>query len=1206
VRAPRSAPPWGVRSDRGLFNGDALLVAPAAVRMVELERPLVDVHLPQARHGGAYRSLLALARLDGDPLGAAVIPVDPEGLVPGDRLRLELRRQLDTELIDAFGRRGLELPASLPEEGVPVPRPGLVVTSARGPSVSVVATTCRNPVQTERCLRSILACDYREFEVIVVENRPGLPTTPRMLAEQFGDDPRVRYVEEPLHGLARARNAGLKVAHGEVVAFTDDDVIVDSAWVARCAEAFERADDIACVTGLILPLELETDGQLLLEQFAGFSKGFQPRIWRLPAARESHPLLPYTPGVIGSGANTALRADIAAKLGGFDTRLGAGTPAAGGEDLDLYIRLLREGCVVAYEPSVLVWHEHPEALRHFHRRVYRYGVGLAATMTKQLISGPDRRELLSAVPAGLRYALDPVSPKNARKGGDYPRRLNWIERFGMLLGPAAYMASALGTAVRHRVPLRRTLPSTVEAGHPAEAGRAERVARPPAVASPAERALAATAAAFCFAALLSVGLGLPAWLRFAAVLGTLCLAPGAVLIGLLGGRAEELGLVLGTSLAVSAVLAQSMLWLGAWQPEAYLYVLAAACLPPLVARVHVSWRKPPDTPLEPLRNAAAGLTPSEAVHGAVVVTALAVWGASLMGADLSRMAGLGLLNAMPPTFFLAFALLLAGFTVAVTREQLVPKLLGLYVLVLILVVHGTTPLLYDQPRYQWVYNHFAVMDLIARAGSVDRTVDIYNNWPGFFALNAWISSVGGLRPPVYGAWAQVFFNLANVAALRFALRGLTSDDRLIWVAVLLFVLGNWVGQDYLAPQAFGFALSLVILGLCLRCGYAPRAARWRGGRWWAAALDRVRQLVLRRAPVDDPQPPVPLSGGAAVVLGGICFLAVVFSHQLTPVMLIGGVTGLALITRRVPVWIPVAMAAIEAWWLWRAWPYFRLHFTLVSVDPTASTAPKGYRVGQGLPHQELVTYGAAAEYVLMAGLASIGAVRRVRAGHWDLAAVTLVIVPMLVVLAQSYGGEGRQRVYLFALPWLCFFAASACTPRGRSRGPRILRSWRIALASGAAGTSLLFSYFGLEYMNYISRDDVAAAVWFNEHAPRSSLFVAATTTSVSRVTAGYARVSDPRYTTSPVLRDHVALPGRKLGRKDVARIERALLGYGARHTFLAVTESQRRMARLYGILPDGWDRRLEEALRRSPSFQLVYRRGKASIYEYRPRPGGGS
>jgi GT2 family glycosyltransferase len=1196
-----------------------LLVAPAAVRMVELDEPLADLRLPPPRLGETYRSLLAVARLDGDPLGAAIIPVQAGGLVPRDRLALELRRQLDTELADAFARRGLELPAALPPEGIPsLPGRDRRRTSGRPRSVSVVATTCGNPVAIERCLRSILACDYSEFEVIVVENRPASSATRRMLAERFGHEPRVRYVEEPLPGLSRARNAGLKVTEGEVVAYTDDDVIVDPAWLQRCADAFERADDIACVTGLILPLELETDSQLLLEQFGGFSKGFKRRTWRLPSACESHPLLPYTPGVIGSGANTALRADIATKLGGFDTALGAGTPAAGGEDLDLYIRLLLEGCVVAYEPSAIVWHEHPEALSPFRRRVYRYGVGLAATITKQLVAGPERLELLSAVPAGVRYALDPASPKNAGKGDDYPRRLNWIERLGMLVGPAAYLASALGSAVQRRLPLRRNghvsgralhlerlilssgeTVELVEVGPPsvvrtrlAEARPAVRAEKARAIAGPTERAVTATAAAACFAALVSVGLGLPAGLRFASVLTMLCLAPGAALIPLVRGRAAELGLVLGASLAVSAVLAHSMVWLSAWHPKACLYGLAGACLPPLVTRLYLSRRRSPVTLPERVRFAVAGIPPSTAAHGALVTTALAAWGASLAGADLSRVAGIGLLDAMPPTYFLAFALLLGGFAVAVTRNQVAPKLLGVYVVALILVIHGTTPLLYDEPRYQWVYNHLAVIDLFGQSGSIDRHVDIYNNWPGFFALNALLSSVGGLRPAAYAPWAQVFFNLANVVALRFALRGLTRDDRLIWTAIWLFVLGNWIGQDYLAPQAFAFPVSLVVLGLCLRCGVRPSARGW---------PDRLRQVILRRAPVDEPLPPAPLSPGAAAIVGGVCFLAVVVSHQLSPVMLIVGVTGLALVARRVPLWVPVAMAVVEALWIWRAWPYLSDHFKLLDPDPGASGVPAGYKSGQGLPGLNLVGYAAHAEVVLVAGLAAIGLIRRLRAGRWDMAAAVLSAAPLLVVAVQSYGGEARYRSYLFALPWLSFFAAAAVAPLGLPRLPSVFRRAQVALASGALGVCLLFAYFGLEYMNRITPPDVAAGVWFDEHAPRNSLFVGITSNSIARVTAGYARASDPTYTAVPTLTGKPEFRGHGLGRKDLPRVEAALLEYRVQHTFLALTESQRRYARLYGLLTAGWPRSLERTLRGSPSFRLVYRRGTSSIFEYRPR-----
>ena len=401
---------------------------------MDLDEALAEVQLPPASLGGPYRSLLAIARLEGDPIGAAVIAVQPDGRVSRHRLAVELRRQLAVDL------------GALPKQS-PDPT-GRGEAAARTRSVSVVVTTCRAPIRLRRCVHSVLACDHDAFEVIVVENRPGSPATRLVLAEDFRDDPRVRYVEEATPGLASARNAGLAVAQGELVAFTDDDVVVDSAWIRRCAEAFDRAGDVACVTGLIVPLELETDSQRLLEQFMSLGKGFSRRTYRLPEARATHPLLPYTPGVIGSGANTALRADVARQLGGFDTRLGTGTPAVGGEDLDLYIRLLQKGHAVAYEPAAIVWHAHPDGPAKLRRQVYRYGVGLAATLTKHLVVGPERRALVRAVPAGIRYLRDPTSRKNAGKTSGYPRRLDWLERLGMIVGPAAFGASLVLTTCR--------------------------------------------------------------------------------------------------------------------------------------------------------------------------------------------------------------------------------------------------------------------------------------------------------------------------------------------------------------------------------------------------------------------------------------------------------------------------------------------------------------------------------------------------------------------------------------------------------------------------------------------------------------------------------------------------------------------------------------------------------------------------------------
>jgi GT2 family glycosyltransferase len=1191
------------------------------VRIVDLDKPLRSFSLPRARLGGFYRSLMVVVRLGGDPLGAAVVSVSADGVVSRDRLARELRRQLGAELREALARRGIEMPASL-ADGVAAPRRRDRPKQSRERAASVVLTTCRDPVAVERALRSIFACDYDDFEVIVVENRPGSPVTKRMLEDTFAADARLRYVEEPTPGLSSARNAGLAVAQGDVVAFTDDDVVVDPGWIRRSVQAFEGADDVACVTGLILPLELETETQLLFEQFAGLGKGFDSRIHRHEAP-DADPLATFAPGSIGAGANTVVRADVALELGGFDATLGTGTPALGGEDLDFYMRVLRAGHAIAYEPSALIWHAHRHGGAPLRRQVYRHGVGLGATFGKVLVAGPERTRVLRSVPASIRDARDPSSRRNADQRDEYPRRLDRLERLGMVVGPAAYVASAVMAMRREHLPsahgakrhgptvaLERLILASGEVVEvvdvaPAVARprrRAVRVAsreRTQAMASNAERALVAGALAMCLLAPLSVVAPLPAELRFAPVIAFLCLAPGTALVASLRGRLEP-GLVLGASLGVSAVLAQSMLWLGTWHPKVCFFGLAAICLPVLAARLDLPMRSRRITAGERV-TAMVGAVPRAVFgHVALVTVAMGAWGASLTGADLARISGIGLLPALPPTYFIALGMLLAGFALAITRQALSPRLLALYVLALVLVIHGTTPLLYDEPRYPWTYKHIAVVDLIARQGRVDRHLDIYNNWPGFFALNAVLSTVSGLSARVYAEWAQVFWNLADVMALRFALRGVTKDERLVWMAVWLFLLGNWVGQDYFAPQAFAFFLALVVLGLCLRCSPWPVAPRSRPGRWWATRLDAMRDVVLRRPKLDEPRNAPPLSPVGAVVVGAPCCLALVVSHQLTPVILLAGVTGLAVFARRVPARVPAAMAVVEAWWLALSWSYLTAHFDLFSIDPTSNGAPPGYERGQGLPGLALVGQAAQAECALIAALAIVGFVRRIRARRWDAAAVVLIVAPVIVVLLQSYSGEGRYRLYLFALPWTAFFAAAWLARTGGSRLAQALHRCRIIVVTAALGVCLLLAYFGLEMANRVTTDDVAAGEWFDQHGPRDSLMVEPTSDSISRVTGGYARVFDPDYPGALTLTNEAEFRGHRLGSADLPRIGATLRGYDAMRTFVILNVAEARFARLYGTLPAGWEQTLGRALQRSRSFRLVYRRGGASIFEYVP------
>ncbi len=1204
----------------------ATLTAPVAVRVLDVDEPLRDLHLSYAGRSQDYRSLLAIVRLAEDPIGVATFPVDC-GRVTRAQLLGGVAAQLGPQLDDAYARRDLDGVAATSMDGS---AGCLGADPSLCPSVSVVVPTCSNVGPLERCLRSILRSEYDDFEVIVVENRPRSSDTARMLVERFAGESRLRYVEEPRPSASLARNAGLASAEGEIVAFTDDDVVVDPLWLRASAAPLTGAPPVACVTGLILPLELESESQLLLEQFAGFGKGFEPKTYRLPEAREANPLLPYAAGCLGSGASIVMWTVVARELGGFDPALGPATLARGGEDLDLLARVLRTGYALSYDPRAIVWHEHPGGSARLRHQVYSYGIGLGAMLGKQVIASPRRRDFVRAIPSGVRYLRDPGSRKNAGKPTAYPRGLTWLERCGMLIGPALYVASAIVA----RLLLRRT---TMANTHPIRLVRRIVIGGQPVSMSwfqetdaprvrfawsLAERDytgpprwLAAGAAFTCVAASLLVAVGASVSVRLPFVLALLCLAPGVAWLTAVGGKAEP-GLIVGLSLGLTTILAQSMLWLGVWAPRPALYATAAACLIPLSGRLATRESWLPRVAAvrvrlwdsgaaanacrgigDALRRAMAG-APGQ--HVVVISLALCAWALSLAGTNLDRIDGIGLLAALPPTYFLAFALLIGGFAVAVAQADSSPRVLGGYVLALIVVIHATTAILYAEPRYAWTYPHLGVINLIAATGRANRQVDIYNNWPTFFAFNAWFTKTSGLAAIRYAGWAQLCFNAINVFAMRFALRGLTRNERVLWTAALFFVIGNWVGQDYLAPQAFGFALCLVVIGLCLRSARAPTKPRRQPARWAAATATRIAAGLLPRRVEDDEHAPAPIGWRQAVVAGSVCSVAIVTSHQLSPVMLIVSLLMLAVVTRKVPLWVPGALAALELWWVVLAWSFLVSHFHLIDPGGAGAAAP-GRNLAIALPGATLGLYAPAAVMALMAGLGIAGFVRRLAQGRWDLVAASLVVAPVGVVAFQSYGGEGGYRAYLFALPWLSLLAAYACASRDASVGQVQIRLVPLLVAATAVGGCLLVAFFGQELVNRVPSNDVRAALWYEQHAPAGSMRIDLAPDAPDRLTARYPVVdlSDPSSLVT-----YPQFVGHRLGARDVPHLIGLIKQQRARPAYVVLSAFQENYARLQGLLPSGSLTGFVSALERSPRFRTVFHAPTVWIFKYSPLQAG--
>ena len=331
----------------------------------------------------------------------------------------------------------------------PQPAPAAEVLFA-----SIVVATRDRPASLAICLDSLLRQDYPAFDVIVVDNAPSTPETAELVASRYGPSGRVRYVREDRPGLGRAHNSGMEKIDAPIAAFTDDDVIADAHWLSSLVKNFDTGKKVGCVTGLILPAELDTRAQLWTERHGGFGKGFERKIFDNKEHRPPGPLFPYTAGQFGSGANMAFRTETLRSIGGFDSALGAGTLARGGDDLAAFFAVVNNGYRLVYEPEAIVWHHHRRSEEGMRRQAFGYGMGLGAYLTKLIVDKPSTALRFARIlPAGLAHMMGPASAKNQRLPEDYPAALAWRERLGILAGVPAYFRSL--AALRQQQKIQR-------------------------------------------------------------------------------------------------------------------------------------------------------------------------------------------------------------------------------------------------------------------------------------------------------------------------------------------------------------------------------------------------------------------------------------------------------------------------------------------------------------------------------------------------------------------------------------------------------------------------------------------------------------------------------------------------------------------------------------------------------------------------------
>ena len=412
---------------------------PTRVLDIELSDPPADV----AGLAG-YQAIQGLVRLHGTPLGYVVVPVW------GDRCSAQAIRETVLEDLswqilrklatDGLGRaqaqrlRLSDLVAAPPPPAFDGPLP----------LVTVAVCTRDRPKDLTLCLKAIERLDYPNLDRLVIDNAPSSNATERLVHDSF---PGTRYVREPRPGLNWARNRAVLEARGEILAFTDDDVIVDAGWLSALAMVFVESPEVMAVTGLVVPYELETGAQYLFEAQGGFGRGFSRRWLRLHS-RYRHRWGNLGTGQLGTGANMAYRRSVFGQIGLFDPALDVGTATNGGGDLEMFYRVLREGHTLAYEPGAMVRHRHRQEYSQLRRQITNNGMGLASFWVRTARAYPeDRRALLRMVLWWTqKWYLRRLVVSFLRPTG-FPRDLILAELKGFFSGLGRYR-KALGTVAQ--------------------------------------------------------------------------------------------------------------------------------------------------------------------------------------------------------------------------------------------------------------------------------------------------------------------------------------------------------------------------------------------------------------------------------------------------------------------------------------------------------------------------------------------------------------------------------------------------------------------------------------------------------------------------------------------------------------------------------------------------------------------------------------
>jgi hypothetical protein len=542
--------------------------------------------------------------------------------------------------------------------------------------------------------------------------------------------------------------------------------------------------------------------------------------------------------------------------------------------------------------------------------------------------------------------------------------------------------------------------------------------------------------------------------------------------------------------------------------------------------------------------------------------------------------GLGLITVTPwPVYPIAF-MLSTSFAMLLRSRAPNQKALAAHVAALGLLLPGLPGLLEQFPRFATAWLHVGFVQTIIAHKHPIPDLDARFSWPGFFTGVASVVGMAHLKSALpLLRWTPLVFNLAYALPVFIISRAMLRGFR-AWLVVWLFILTNWVGQDYFSPQGLGYFLFLSCLALLL-FGFHRHAPPLAGRR--------LRPLLMRIGGplrVDMRSPSTVQRVGLLTILM-LAVIALSMEHQLTPVVLAVDIIALVVARQASGRFFAAAVVvSVLVWISYGATTFWAYHLSNLfgSGGTQAVQSAVTNRLGGSAGH-ELVVYERLAFAFglwLLAALATVvGFVRRSPVS-WS--ALLLALVPFVVLAAQSYGGEVGLRIYFYTLPFMLIIVVEGFADFLPQRSA--LTALVIAVIATGLVPLLLIARFGNEQFEQVTAGDVAAAQYvYSVASPGASIgAVAPNAVLAYRGLAAY-------YYPSLTFEDDADMTPNQV----LSGIKQNPFG-----TYLLITPAQIENQVVNDGDPADWGTKLEARLAENPRFKLLFHRLGGYVYEIEP------